>query len=804
MSVRRSDRPEAATVPTADGVLGLTEAEARRRLERSPPRPPARGSRSVREIVWSNTATVFNLILGGLLVLILAVGSWKDGLFGFVIVANTLIGIVQELRAKRTLDRLALLVQPRARVWRDGALREVPPEQLVVGDVVRLEPGDQVVADGETVTSRGLTLDESILTGESEPIARFPGDEVRSGAACVAGSGDMVVTAVGGDRYAERLAAEARGTMAVLSPLQLDINRILRGTVMLMVPLAVVLVASLLIRQEPLSTGVPTVVAALVPLVPEGLVLLASLTFAVAAVRLARLGALAQRLNSIESLASVDTVCLDKTGTLTNERPRLVGLVPAPGRSEDEVGDALGALAASAGTRNATLQALHDGLARPQREVLAEVPFSSARKWSGATIDGLGTVVAGAPDILEAAGVPMEDGLRDALAENAAQGRRVILAAAGDAPVDPDGRLPDGLVTVGLAVLAEGIRDDSIGTIAFLRRQGVRIRLISGDAVETVSAVARACGVPDADRAVAGPDLPHEPEALAQAAERTVVFGRVTAEQKRDLISAMTQDGRYVAMVGDGVNDVLALKEARLAIAMGGGSQMAKGVADLVLLRGGFATVPAAIGEGRRILRNTHRVAKLFVSKTVYAAALLAGIGIAPIAFPFLPRHLSVTSSLTIGIPAFFLALAPSTGPVERQGFMRGLLAFSIPAGLVSAAAIAAAYLTVRGPLDDGVVEGRTAAVLVATAMGLGIVVLLERESGRVRWWVWAMVAGFALALTLGLRVPWLRSFFKVAWPSPAVWVVTGISTLAGLAVLVLALRVERRRLAHEDEVAPG
>ncbi|HJZ62123.1 MAG TPA: HAD-IC family P-type ATPase [Miltoncostaeaceae bacterium] len=794
MSVSRSDRPGAAEAPAA-GVLGLTEEEARRRLEEEPPKPPARGSRSVWDIVWSNTATVFNLILGGLLVLILAVGSWKDGLFGFVIIANTAIGIVQELRAKRTLDRLALLVQPRARVWRDGVIRELPPEELVVGDAVHIEPGDQVVADGEVLTSRGLTLDESILTGESDAIARFPGDEVHSGAACVAGSGDMLVTAVGGDRYAEQLAAEARGTRAVLSPLQLDINRILRGTVLLMVPLAVLLVTSLLIRETALLTGVQTIVAALVPLVPEGLVLLASLTFAVAAVRLARLGALAQRLNSIESLASVDTICLDKTGTLTDERPRLVGLVPADGHSEDGLGDALGALAASAGTRNATFQAVQDGLARSPRAVLTEVPFSSARKWSGATLEGVGTVVAGAPDILEAAGVPLYEGLRSAVAEHAADGRRVILVAAGDAQLVEDGGLPDGLSPLGLALLAEGIRDDSIETIAFLRRQGVRIRIISGDAVETVSAVARACGVPDADRAIAGPDLTDDPEELARVAERTVVFGRVVPEQKRSLIAAMTRDGRYVAMVGDGVNDVLALKEARLAVAMGGGSQMAKGVADLVLLRGGFATVPPAIAEGRRILRNTHRVAKLFVSKTVYAAALLATIGLAPIAFPFLPRHLSVTSSLTIGIPAFFLALAPSTGPVEKgRDFMRSLLSFAIPAGLTTAAAIGAAYLIVRGPLDEAVVEGRTAAVLVATAMGLGIVVLLERESGRVRWWVWAMVGGFALALTLGLRVPWLRNFFEVAWPSGDVWVVTALSAAAGLAVLVLVLRAERWR----------
>ena len=305
----------------------------------------------------------------------------------------------------------------------------------------------------------------------------------------------------------------------------------------------------------------------------------------------------------------------------------------------------------------------------------------------------------------------------------------------GAVPVAEDMSL-GGLRPAGAVAMSEGIRDDAIETVRFLNRQGTALKVISGDATETVQAVADACGVPGAELARSGADLPDEPGALESVADETVVFGRITPEQKRELVAALARRGRYVAMIGDGVNDVLALKEARLAIAMGSGSQIAKGVSDLVLLRGGFGTVPPAIEEGRRIIRNTHRVAKLFVTKTVYAAVLLATIGLAPIAFPFLPRHLTVTASLTIGIPAFFLALAPSSGPVRRDRFMRDLLAFTVPAGLITAAAIIAGYLTVRGPLDGDVIDGRTSAVMIATAMGLAVVVVLERRAGGGRAFV--------------------------------------------------------------------
>lgn len=774
---------------------GLSSEEAARRRAALPRAPRARGSRSYADIVRANTLTVFNLILGALLVVILALGDPRDGLFGGVIVANALIGIVQEVRAKRTLDRLSLLAAPAARAWRDGEMVTLPVDAVVPGDVVRLEPGDQVVADGPLVSAQGLELDESILTGEADPVARGPGEEVRSGAYCVGGSGAYRVERVGADSYAERLAAEARGVRTPLSPLQQDVNRILRVTVAVMVPLAAALLLALALQDRGLVTSAETAVAALVPLVPEGLVLLTSLTFAVAAIRLGRLGTLAQRLNAVESLAGVDTVCFDKTGTLTDSRIRLESVEAAAGRDPGDVRDRLGRMAASASAPNATMRAIAEGVPRPALAAAAEVPFSSARKWSAVSLDGLGTLVLGAPDVLMRAGVEVPAALADAVAERAAGRRRVVLLADTAAPLDGEA-LPRGLRAAGIAVLAEGLRPDAPATVAFLAGQGIALKVISGDDPATVGAVAAAAGVPGAERALDGPGLPADPEALGRLAAEASVFGRVTPEQKRELVAALTRRGAYVAMVGDGVNDVLALKEARLAIAMGNGSQMAKGVSDLVLLSNSFATVPRAIEEGRRIIRNTHRVAKLFLTKTVYAALLLATFGLVPVAFPFLPRHLTLIASLTIGTPAFFLALAASSGPVRREGFLRGLAAFVVPAGAVTALAVGCAYALTRWAAGLSVAQGRTAAVVVATAIGLGVLVQVERgvERRPVRPWVWALVAGFALAFTAGLWAEPLRAFFAVEVPAPETWAVVAGCVGGGLALLVIPRRVPALR----------
>ncbi len=791
---------------TASPTLhGLSAEEAARILAENPPRPGPRGSRSFADIVWSNTFTLFNLILIVLLIPLAIFGLWGDMLFGGVLVANMAIGIIQETRAKRALDQLALLVAPHGRVVRDGHPEDLAIAAIVPGDIVLLEPGDQVVADGELVTASSLSLDESVLTGESDAVAKEPGDQVLSGAFCVVGSGAYRVSAVGADSFAERLAAEAKGTRTQLSPLQLDINRILRFIIVVLIPLAILMIVSTIwLDFGGAAASVQRVVAALVPLVPEGLVLLASLTFAVAAVRLARLGTLAQQLNAIESLASVDTVCVDKTGTLTENRLAVAEVVAAPGRDRDDVRQAAGLLAASAASRNSTAEAILDAMPADALVPTAEVPFASARKWSGVTLADGATIVMGAPEILERVGVSVPDALQAAITDAQAQRLRVLLVATGSAPLDEEqegmGHLPP-MDAAGAVMLEEALRPDAADTVRFLEAEGVQVKVISGDGVGTVQAVASACGVTGAEHAMQGPDLPDDPDALREIVTTTAVFGRITPEQKRSLVQAMTANGRYVAMIGDGVNDVLALKDARLAVAMGNGSQMAKGVADLVLLTNAFSTLPKAIEAGRQIIRNTHRVAKLFITKSVYSAIVLLAFALVPLAFPFLPRQLSITSSLTIGIPAFFLALAKSEGPVHREGFMRSLGAFAIPAGVVIALAITASYLLARGPLDATVSEARTAAVLTATLLGLAVVVELERgpERRRVRRWVWGMVAGFLVLLTVGLYIPLLRDFFEVGIPSSAQWMLIAAVVVVGIGALIGVRRIPWLRRIEAD-----
>jgi cation-transporting P-type ATPase E len=783
---------------------GLTGEEARRRLaERPRSRRPA-GSRTYADIVRTNVLTLFNAILAALLAVVVALGDYRDGLFAGVLVANILIGVAQEIRAKRVLDRLALLVAPRARVYRDARLCHLPAGDVVTGDVIRVEPGDQVVADGRVVRARALSLDESILTGESDAVERAAGDALLSGAYCVAGTGDYVVEAVGSDSFAERLAAEARGTVTRLSPLQQDINRVLRVTVAVMVPLALLLVGVLAVRDTAFEEAGRTVVAGLLPLVPEGLVLLTSLTFAVAAVRLARLGTLAQRLNAVESLAAVDVVCLDKTGTLTDNQLRVIAAEPTEPAGGPALLEDLAALAASSGTRNGTLSAIAEFAPAAPSPVRAEVPFHSVRKWSAVELEDRGTLVLGAPDVLVAGGVPIPEHLSAQMAEQAARRRRVVLLARSAEALDGTA-LPPGLAAAGIVVLEEGLRGDAGETIAFLVREGIEVKIISGDGVDTVRAVALAAGVPFADRAIDGAALPAADDALAEVALTHAVFARVSPEQKRRLVRALTGEGKYVAMVGDGVNDVLALREARLAIAMGNGSQMAKGVSDLVLLTNAFATVPRAIEEGRRILRNTHRVARLFVTKSVYSALLLVTLGLAPIAYPFLPRHLTIISTLTVGLPGFFLALAASSGPVRRERFLRDLARFTLPLGAGAAAIIAGAYLVARGPLDRPVVEARTIAVGAAIAAGLAIVAAVERGDGRrVRGWVWGVLAADVAVALAGMALPPLRRFFELEAPHAAGWITIAAAGVAGVLLVLAAHELEASAAHSAEAVAPG
>ncbi len=755
---------EEGQAATAGGA-GLTAEEAARRLAARGELPPPPSSRSVASIVRANTLTLFNLILGVFLLLILISGQYADGLFAGVLIANTSIGIVQELRAKRALDRAALLVAPRARAVRDGVETAVAVDEVVEGDLVALRPGDQVIADGRVEGSLGLMMDESPLTGESVPVERGDGERVLSGSFCVEGVGGYVVEHAGPESYATRLLGAAREFTAQRSPLELQINTLLRLMVAVMVPLAGALVWALQRHDIGFRQSVATATAGIVTLIPEGLVLLTSLTFAVAAVRLSRRGMLVQYMNAIESLANVDTVCLDKTGTLTDGNLSLHSVAAIGNADLGSSRSKLADYAAAASSRNATLDAVAAGLVAEPSQPQAEVPFSSRWKWSAVQMDGQWLVL-GAPDVL------LADTLADVSAHEM-EGRRVLVfgVARSDIDAGSDQRPAPDIDPLAIVVLEERLREDALETVEFLRRQGVAVKVMSGDSATTVAAVATRAGIEPGDRAWEGDDLPEDAQALAAAAREGTVFARLTPEHKRSLITALTADGAYVAMIGDGINDVPAMKTARLAVALGGGSQLAKSVADSVLVEDRFGAIPEAVAEGRQIISNVQRVAKLFVTKSVFAAFVIATFGLWTGEFPLLPRHLSLAATFTVGIPGFVLALAPGAEPVEQEGFIRRVLRFAVPAGIVTGAATLAAYLAVTEANGQSLEDGRTAAMTVFVAVGLYLLLVLDadrmQESRRYAGVVVALAAtlGGAYLAVLGSKAA--RSFFDLTVPGP-------------------------------------
>ncbi len=782
------------SVPT--GLRGLTETEARERLARRGPLRANVTSRSYASIVRANVLTVFNLILAGFGAVTLIFGDPRDALFLGIILANSGIGITQEVRAKHALDRLSLLVAPQATIERDGVQRSVPIAEVVVDDLVWLGPGQQVIADGTLLTASDLRLDESVLTGESEAISRARGDQIRSGAFVVEGSASCRVTAVGEDSFAARLTGEARTFRHPRSPLERAINRLLYALVALVVGLGAILGYSLYHRHVAMHTAVSTSSAGVVTLVPEGLVLLVSLTYAAAAVRMSRRGVLAQQLNAIESLASVDTICIDKTGTLTESAMRVVEQVPTPGSGDRALRDALSALVAGSQSRNITLEAIARANSATSEPILGAVPFSSRRRWSAVQIAG-GSIYLGAPGRL-----PVGD-LDAVVSDREEQGRRVLAVARGRSALDeesPD-EPPSGLEPLGLVVLAEELRPNIRETIEYLREQHIEIKVLSGDAPHTVAAIARDVGIP-VTNVSSGDAIPEDPDARRRFAIEATVVGRISPEGKRAIVQALHDEGRYVAMVGDGVNDVPALKSSRLAIAQGSGTQMARSVSDLILINGDFGTVPQLVSEGRRALRNLQRVTKLYVTKSALAAFLILTIGTSSDAYPLLPRHLTLAASLTIGIPTFFLALAPSSGQWSPDRFARSVARFAVPAGLAIGTGVVASYMFALHDLNLTVIESRTVALTALIATGLYLVMALEAGGSRRRSTVVAAMCAVMAALYVIVLISGPgRTFFQLSPLGVSMLSTSLVASAFSIAALVLCgftLRVAPSRSATE------
>lgn len=774
-------------------------------------------SRSIVAILRANVFTIFNAILASAVVVVLAVGSWQDAVFGFVLLLNTLTGTIAELRAKRALDNLAVLAAPAAHVIRDGEAKDIEVSQVVLGELLELRSGDQVPADGQVLSSNGCEIDESILTGESVAVRKHENDQVLSGTTVIGGSARIRVTAVGEHSYANRLAMEARKYSVVTSELQEGTNRVLTWISWVIVPMTLLLLWSQLRVAGGISGSLDSgqwkgavvlAVAGVVGMVPQGLVLLTSVNFAAAAMTLARRKVLVQELPAVEVLARVDMLCLDKTGTLTSGAVELDhiesclgsacaggdGGVPAAGKvSADDAARAALAYLVGGSEANATGSAIAAGLTglEPAQARYA-IAFNSARKWS-AVQTSAGTYVLGAPEIVLAGSTGSgsteadngeSDGTGVGSTDTAAlervkalagTGKRVLVLAHSNQALDQSENptLPKDLTAALLVVLAEQVRPDAAQTLDYFKRQGVAVRVISGDNPVTVAAIAAHLGLrnPDGGEPV-GVDartLPaiEDTQALADVLEKHTVFGRVTPEQKRAFVNALKSRGHTVAMTGDGVNDALALKDADLGIAMGNAAPATKAVSRLVLLNSQFDALPSVVAEGRRVIANMERVASLFLTKTTWAALLAAVVAITGFVYPFLPRQLTIVSSLTIGIPAFVLALAP-TNQRYRAGFLSRVLRLSVPAGVIVVVGVLCARLTLilmaanRNQISS-------VCTLVLVAGGLWLLSLTARP------WVWWRAVLVALMSTAALAVVLLaplRGFFDLAALTANSWLV--------------------------------
>ncbi|HEX6519438.1 MAG TPA: HAD-IC family P-type ATPase [Streptosporangiaceae bacterium] len=767
-------------------LTGLSQAEVRGRvLAGQVNTPPPAPGRTIGQILRANVLTRFNAILGALFVVVMIVGPPQDALFGVVLAVNTGIGVAQELRAKRALDKLAILTAARARVLRDGGVSEIAQDNVVLDDVLELRRGDQVPVDAAVVQAEGLELDEALLTGEAEPVPKQPGQTVLSGSFVVAGTGRARVTAVGGQSYAVRLQAQARRFSLIRSELQQGTNQILRMVTWVMIPAGILLVISEFFRSHrPLADAVRGSAAGVSAMVPEGLVLLTSIAFAAAALRLAQRNVLVSELAAIEGLARVDVLCTDKTGTLTKPGMRLAATEALDGQPAARIEQVLAAVTAADEDPNATMKAIASRYTDdPGWTVRAQVPFSSARKWSGVSFAGHGTWLLGAPSVVSASlSASASAAVAQAVAGHEAVGQRVLLLAATAAPLDGD-RPPAGAEPAALLVLTEELRQETTRTVRYLAGQGVTIKVLSGDAPRAVAAIAERAAIPasgpprDASRLT--------DEQMGDAIGTTDVFGRVRPAQKLAAVKALQAAGHVVAMIGDGVNDVQALKQADLGIAMGSGSDASRSVARVVLLDGTFAAIPQLLDEARRVIANIERVAGLFVTKTVYAAIIAVSVGIAGIAYPFFPRHLTIVAALTIGVPGFFLALAPGA-PRARPGFTRRVLAFTLPAGIAAAAAALGAYALARAADGVSAQAASSASMLALLAVGLWVLGIV---AGRAAWRI-TLVAAMAACLVPLFAIPLARSIFAVQLPPSGVLLQVAGVTLAAIAGLTLWRRL--------------
>lgn len=770
-------------------------------------------SRPLTDIIRSNFFSIANLTLLAIVIVLILVGKVSDGIVtGGVVLINIFLGAYQEYRAKLKLDQIALLTRPKVTVFREGKEQDIDQTEVVVGDAIVLNAGDQAVVDGkliqdprDTTPARRVDMDESLLTGESDLVPKYPGDEILSGSFCVVGKGIFIAEKVGNDSFAQKLTKGARQYTTTMTPLQQQISIIVRGLVIVAMLLSVMLGLKAVYNKENFGDTLEEF-AVTISLIPQGLLLMITIAYALGALRMALKGVLVQQSNAVESLSHVDVLCLDKTGTLTTNRILFDALHPLNDINKDQLSTWVGDYIASAGKDNRTGEAVAEAIQGKAQQTVAVVPFSSSRKWAAASFENgslKGSYVLGAPEMVMP-DLHTQTTLVDDLAK---RGLRVLVFAHSDSvirpediPEDREPNLPDSLTPLGLISFSDELRPKVQDVLENFRKAGVALKLISGDNPVTVAALAYQAGFSQEDHAISGIELARmAPLEFREAVRQNGIFGRITPEQKQTIVQFLRDDGHYVAMMGDGVNDVLSLKQAQVGIAMEDGSQATRSVADIVLLGNKFEAMPEAFLEGQRILNGMNDVNRLFLTRAFYTILLIIIVGFIGTEFPLNVEHNALLTTLAVGAPAFFLTIWAKTG-APKKGLLVGVTEFVFPVGLTFTILTTFIWILYRTYDPDTTVEtSRSVLTTAAIFGGLWIVILAEhdRESWQDGIWntfdkrrVWlslSMLAVFALVIV----VPGLREFFDMTTLSWADLATLAVSMSAWALGLYLVWRYD-------------
>lgn len=760
-------------------INGLTDKQVEERKKEGKvnyiPKAP---SRTFWQILRANLFTSFNVVNLILAVIVILAGSPKNAIFAGVIIVNTLIGIAQEIRAKGILERLSVISMAKTKVVRNGMITEIPIEEIVLDDVMYLESGEQVLADGILIHSNGLEVDESMLTGEADAIGKSKGDELLSGSFIAAGEGYGIVTKVGKETYSSSLAEEAKQFKITNSELQSAINKIFKVLIWLIIPLSILLTLSQLkVKDTTWQQAALGTVSGIIGMIPEGLVLLTSATFIVATIKLSQYDTLVQELCATEVLARVDVLCLDKTGTLTRGDLRLAEIKNIGSENDYKIEEILSSMIHELPSNNPTQKAILDKYkdCKGKLKCVEKIAFSSKRKWSGITFENEGTWILGAPEIILNKTYNL---IKGTVEEEAKKGRRVLLLAKSNCEKINEYMESD-VEAAALILIEDIIREEAPGVLKYFKEQGVDVKIISGDNPVTVSEVARRTGVKNYDKYIDARELPEDENELREVVDKTTVFGRVTPHQKKKIVNVLQEKGHTVAMTGDGVNDVLALKSADCGIAMANGSDATKAVAQLVLMNSDFTALPKVVEEGRKQINNLERVAELFLSKTVYSVLLAFVCSVLFLPYPILPIQLSLIGSCTIGIPGFFLAMLPSKGGVKK-GFLARILTVSIPNGIILALFTILTFiisLRVGVPME----MSRTMALLMFGGISMVILIRVSRPLTLFKSILCALMFGIII---LSFLTPIGRYIFSLGTIKLKYWIIS-LAVIIGCAPLI-------------------